>query len=289
MNNSSCANSKSKGKSRNSLFLSHESTYKGKNPRYSVFDPNVVKVTGSTHLKIDNNSPEKSKLKSLDLHNTKLGTSTNSKILDMDDSANNDSFYNQMITKYCTPKPESLPKKKRFISKDHSILNQTPTENVANIGNMAFKIMSVSHFEINSRPKLLQVQKEISSFELIPSSFHSLHSKNEPLTEFKLPSQLSSISITPRKIDSSNQNIFRRSKVNFKCDDKPNKSDKLHELKHKPTEIQLNASRVYQSCDEGTKKDKDHSMLLNTNLPIETCKSKRNKSTKGKMKLWLCF
>lgn len=283
MNTSSIAQSKSKGKSRNSLFLSHESTYKGKLPRNSVFVPEV-KITGDSPLKFENKKAEKSKLKSLDLQNPKHGFTTQSKILDLDDTANNDSFYNQMISKYCTPKPEPLPKKKKFLSKDYSLINPTQPENVG------FKIIeSVSRFEIPSKQKEVKLQKEVTSFELIPSSLFSLHSKNEPQHDFKMPSQLSSISLTPRKFDSNNQNIIRKSKVNFKWEDKLGKVKCLPDLKYKPQETLLNSTKVCQSCDEGKQNVGDRDLCLTVNNNKTNSKSKRVHSTKSKMRLWLCF
>lgn len=161
-----------------------------------------------------------------------------------------------------------------------------------------FKIINIHNTEIEESYKDTLVMSKIEEhFHKTQSESHS-HQMIERNPELLLPKQLSNVSLTPRKIESSNQYLKKRNKI------KQNIQPVL-KLKRKNNFgfIKPNNSPLYYIDESG-----DHNNKLkfnelkvieeNVTVPVQTSSNKRKSasnynlqgsSLKNGLKLWLCF
>lgn len=288
MNSSS--NSKSKDKCRNSIFLTGDINNKSHYPRNSLFVPKIEMLTMSP-VKLENKKIENPKLKMLDLLNSEFTIIPGAKLPNMNNLVSNDSFYDHMITKYCSPKVQFKHKKNKVACKEQFLLGSLPAIEQSLMITPA--IASVSHFETNqnfidNKVQANETQYTAPSNQIEPLLTSTEFSNEEKILDFKFPSQLSTVIITPRKIG-SNSHAVRQSKVKYKNDLLNNAlSQKVRNLQ---MEQSITTKKLNQSEQVEEVKVKTNNILsVTANINTTTnCKSKRVSSTKKKVMNWLCF
>lgn len=202
-----------------------------------------------------------------------------------------DSFYTKLDKKDCTPKiPTKSKKKKRF-------LGINTTNSAFQLKNENLKVVN-SGFEISGSSKdneLMKVECPCSFILKNQVSFRTTQI-NEGASDFKIPSHLSSIQLTPRKYESGNQNLKKRIKVKQNL-------NSLELLKRKNNYCFTKSEIMPPKTIDGSEADKNNNNVeklvkmneyMTGSAQLSTFKKVAQKlsdsgSVKNRMKLWLCL
>lgn len=279
----SIANSKSKDKYRNSLFLIGDKNNKLKDQGNCRHKPDSLSMSP---VKIENRKIAHSNLKKLCQLTSELEIIQGTKALNMNNLVSYDSFYDHMITKYCSPKAKLLHKKNKSICKERFIF-ESPTHEKS-IPN----IVSVAHFEIIPN-KIKECKVDISDISQISVPINqiertlliTLHSQGiqENIND-KFPRKLSTVIITPRKLCSTSHTLHQ-SKVKYKNYDL--NSAVIRNVNILPKDPSENIKKQNESDET---KGKISSLLpVTANIKSMNSKSKKGITSNSKFKKCICF